>query len=104
MVTLLPGRSGKACEVTNSTLLREEPDERSTAQSGNGKSDIASIVAGRALAIAAAQTMPVAIVSNRSLPRSPKGVLIPSAMLIGLSRSTSHSDHQRPSLTEMADL
>src|SRR5689334_8102656 len=104
MVTLLPGISGNACEVTSSTLLSDEPDERSTAQSGNGKSDIASIVAGSALAIAAAQTRPVAIVSNRSLPRSPRGALIPSAMLIDLSRSTSHSDHQRPSLSEMADL
>jgi hypothetical protein len=72
--------------VITSTLLSDEPDEASVAHIGTGNSEITSIVAGTARAIAAAQTIVVAITSaGRRQLRSANAIVTPNAMLIEFS-------------------
>src|SRR5688572_6416613 len=78
--------SGSACELINSTLLSDEPEEASAAHSGSGNSEIASIFVGKTFAPTTAQTMAGKTASDsQSRARSAIGVVIPSAMLIGIS-------------------
>jgi hypothetical protein len=78
--------SGSACELINSTLLPDELDEASAAHSGSGNSEIASIFVGESFTPTTAQTMAVkTAIDSQSRARSVIGVVIPSAMLIGIS-------------------
>jgi hypothetical protein len=82
----LPGMSGSACELINSTLLSDEPEEASAAHIGSGNSQIASIFVGKVFALTTAQTMAAETTSDsRSSARSAIGVVIPSAMPIDIS-------------------
>src|SRR4030095_14421471 len=80
--------SGNACELINSTLLSDEPEEASAAHIGSGNSEIASIFVCKVFAPTTAQTMAETTSNSLSRTRSVIGVVISSAMLIDISSWT----------------
>src|ERR1051325_9747050 len=78
--------SGSACELINSTLLSDEPEEASAAHSESGNSEIASIFVGRIFALTTAKAIASEATSTSpSRARSAIGLVISSAMLIDIS-------------------